>query len=503
MSAIANKPMESYLINAAPTQDLDNWRGKFVWNFFTGMGLLLIGWMNIALLTRYPALVGWIPAGVSLGLILIKGPRLLPGVFFGVLMIGLIGMSSTPSAILLATESALLSLVAWYVLNRKTLFDLAQRRISDVGLLLLISTILSTGVALVSGPHDFSLAAVAANGQSMPAHETTAMADMPGHHAGPTALTWVFADAIGILLAVPLALRRYRWSLTDEAWLSGKNLGATLILLFLIGLTISIYGGFLEQWFGIRHTTLLILPPAVWLALKYDLGFTLAGNIAIFFISGIGTSLGQGPFGDHTQGLPLLTLITLFTTLLVAASRTERKVAEATIQRIATQDHLTGLPNRSALNQRLTQLLYNADRYQRSVAVIFIDLDQFKQVNDTLGHEVGDRLLIEAAQRLSGSLRGDSVLARFGGDEFIALLDHVDDPAALHLVGKRMLDALSTPIVIDGHECCISCSGGIAVYPGDGNNAVDLIKNADIAMYHIKAKGRNGFQLFSQIESSQ
>ena len=139
-------------------------------------------------------------------------------------MIGLLGNSITPSAILFAAESALLSLVACYELNRKTLFDLAQQRISDVGLLLLISTFLPTGAALVSVPHDFTLAAVAANGHSMPAHEISVMAGMTGHHAGPTALAWVFAGATGISLVVPLALRRYRRSLTDEPWISGENL---------------------------------------------------------------------------------------------------------------------------------------------------------------------------------------------------------------------------------------------------------------------------------------
>lgn len=489
------------------------------------VGLLTLGAANLAWLDRYPALTGWLPAGASLGLILIQGRRLLPGVFFGNCFIGLLAFAEPHNAFLMGTGMAMGGLFAWHLLNYHRLFDLAQRRISDVGAMLLVAMTLFSAVGIATGPyfdateviasggHGTSMQAAAdphvgprSHGSGSLAHAGPALGDdplmanaKPAHHGASMGPASALANAIGILLVLPLALRGYRWQLPVEVELPGSIAAAWAVLGLLVAVAAGVYGGLLEDRFGLRHGTLLILPPAVWLALKYDLRYTLAGNFLVFLVSGIGTSLGHGPFADHTGGLPLLTVITLLTTLLIAAGRTERKVAEETIRRIATQDQLTGLPNRDALNQRLAQVLSGARRYRRSAAVMFIDLDHFKRVNDSYGHAIGDRLLVEAAGRLARSLRGDSVLARFGGDEFIALVDNVEDPAALSTVGQRMLDALANPIVIDGHECRISCSGGIAIFPADGDDAGDLLKNADIAMYHIKSRGRSGFQFFSDI----
>ena len=175
---------------------------------------------------------------------------------------------------------------------------------------------------------------------------------------------------------------------------------------------------------------------------------------------------------------------------------TEAREADAHIQFLAHFDTLTGLPNRTAWIKQAREALAAAERHGDRMAVLFLDLDNFKTINDSLGHPVGDRLLASVARRLSASLRGSDRLARLGGDEFVALLprlDHAEDAAA---AAQKMLEVLGEPVRIDEHELRPSVSIGIATYPEDGNTIDILLKHADTAMYGAKAAGRNNFQFF-------
>ncbi|MFN3986316.1 MAG: EAL domain-containing protein [Rhodocyclaceae bacterium] len=175
---------------------------------------------------------------------------------------------------------------------------------------------------------------------------------------------------------------------------------------------------------------------------------------------------------------------------------TATRRAESDIRQLALYDALTSLPNRSFWLKKAQMALRTAQRHEDLVAVLFLDLDQFKTVNDSLGHTAGDRLLAIVARRLAESLREDDVLARLGGDEFVALLPRLrhDDDAAT--VARKMLALLAEPIDLDGHELSLSVSIGIAVYPADGGDVDTLLKHADIAMYSAKDAGRNNFQFF-------
>jgi len=187
----------------------------------------------------------------------------------------------------------------------------------------------------------------------------------------------------------------------------------------------------------------------------------------------------------------------------------ERKRSEREIHRLAYYDSLTGLPNRVLFKDRLTQALAHARRYQSTLAVLFLDLDRFKVINDTLGHNVGDLLLKQAADRLTDSVRhSDSIgrsiekeetheLARLGGDEFTALLTNIRDPQDAGAVARRIFEALARPFLIDGHEISVTASVGIAIFPTDGDSVDLLLKSSDIAMYHAKDQGRNNFQFYS------
>ena len=176
---------------------------------------------------------------------------------------------------------------------------------------------------------------------------------------------------------------------------------------------------------------------------------------------------------------------------------TDRKLAEARISHLATRDALTDLPNRELLNDRLQHALANARRQQCEVAIIFIDLDRFKHINDSLGHGVGDALLREVAARLSECLRESDTLARLGGDEFVAVVDGLKNASEAASVGEKILRALAVPFAIGPHTLVSTASLGVSLFPGDGEDADTLMRNADTAMYHAKAAGRNRAQFFS------
>ncbi|MGE5493616.1 MAG: putative bifunctional diguanylate cyclase/phosphodiesterase, partial [Actinomycetota bacterium] len=176
----------------------------------------------------------------------------------------------------------------------------------------------------------------------------------------------------------------------------------------------------------------------------------------------------------------------------------ERLAYEAQLAHQATHDALTGLPNRALYQDRLTQVLAHAHRENNVVGLFFLDLDRFKTINDTLGHHIGDELLIAVAKRLKGCLRSEDTLARLGGDEFTVILPHLDRPTNAVIVAENIVRTLEKPFHIAGKELFISCSIGIAFFPFDGKDAGELSKNADSAMYATKNLGGHGFQFYSK-----
>lgn len=175
----------------------------------------------------------------------------------------------------------------------------------------------------------------------------------------------------------------------------------------------------------------------------------------------------------------------------------ERKRVEQGLSYLAQYDKLTGLANRELFRERLNRAMIRADRNKSLAALMFIDLDRFKNINDTLGHDAGDRLLIDVSKRLKESTRSGDTVARLGGDEFTIILEdvkHVDDAA---IVAKKILDAMESAIELDGHDVYVTPSIGITVYPLDDTNDKNLLRNADAAMYRAKEQGRNCFQFYT------
>ena len=175
---------------------------------------------------------------------------------------------------------------------------------------------------------------------------------------------------------------------------------------------------------------------------------------------------------------------------------TERKIAQEHIEKLAHFDQLTGLPNRTLLEDRFRYALSFAQRNVETLAVMFLDLDHFKDINDTLGHNVGDQVLIELAKRLKAITRGQDALSRQGGDEYILILPSTDENGA-GVVASKLIEVVSQPFQIDNHELIVTASIGIAIYPNDGKNLETLSKHADIAMYRAKHEGRNSFRFFT------
>lgn len=183
--------------------------------------------------------------------------------------------------------------------------------------------------------------------------------------------------------------------------------------------------------------------------------------------------------------------------LSVARDITERKRAERQLAYIATHDALTGLPNRVLFNDRLNLALAQAQRHQQRLAVLLLDLDRFKDINDTLGHSVGDQFLRVTGKRLNGLLRKSDTLARMGGDEFLFLVTEIVQSENATEVARKILESFQEPFLVEDNELRTTASIGVTIFPDDGADADTLLKNADIAMYSAKQRGRNNYQRYT------
>ena len=175
----------------------------------------------------------------------------------------------------------------------------------------------------------------------------------------------------------------------------------------------------------------------------------------------------------------------------------QREETEKQLRQLALYDALTQLPNRTLILDRLSNLIEKAKRTPTRVAVMFVDLDDFKKVNDTLGHEAGDELLVESAKRFTEVIRPVDSVGRLGGDEFILLLDAMPNATDADRVAEEILEIFKRPFSIDGRELTLSASIGISIFPEDGENQTELLQKADSAMYHSKEKGRNTYSYFT------
>jgi diguanylate cyclase (GGDEF)-like protein len=244
-----------------------------------------------------------------------------------------------------------------------------------------------------------------------------------------------------------------------------------------------------------------------WMSARELYGFPVAVLVGLSVDEQMALALGQTRTYLWWAALASI-LIVLLTGLLgrmswqLGQSRLregEAKIAHAQrVEYLAYHDGLTALPNRSLFSKLLSQSISEAKRNHKLLAVSFLDLDRFKQINDALGHEAGDLLLQEVARRLKDCVRESDVVARLGGDEFVVLFPQLDDGKVAAIVAQKILAAIAKPFTLMGQECRVTASIGISVYPQDGLDEQTLTKNADVAMYQAKKEGKNNFQFYSE-----
>src|SRR5690606_23178599 len=209
-------------------------------------------------------------------------------------------------------------------------------------------------------------------------------------------------------------------------------------------------------------------------------------NGAWIWVLGRGAVVSRDEAGNPTRMVGTITDIT------------ESKKTEQKIWYEANFDNLTDLPNRRLFRDRLDQQIKNAYRFDSCLALLFIDLDRFKEINDLLGHDAGDQLLIEAARRIQRCVRATDTVARLGGDEFTVILTNFDKKLHVEEICHKLLDSLTSKFILGKEEAYISASIGVTIYPPDADNSEALIRNADQAMYNAKKLGRNRFSTFSK-----
>ena len=226
------------------------------------------------------------------------------------------------------------------------------------------------------------------------------------------------------------------------------------------------------------------------LALEHNRKVRLRGNYILVSRDGNETAIEHSAAPIHDREGKVLGAVIVFRDVIVSRERRLQML------HLAEHDALTDLPNRLLLNDRLARSIALARRYGRRLAVLFLDCDRFKHINDTLGHSIGDQVLRSVAQRLRTCVRESDTVSRHGGDEFLILLSEVDHPDDAGLIAEKIVASIGEPHPIAGHELTLSASVGIALYPEDGQDTQTLVMRADAAMYHAKNDGRNRFVFY-------
>ena len=309
---------------------------------------------------------------------------------------------------------------------------------------------------------------------------------------------WWLSNLLGVYLIAPLLLTASRWDLLPTT--KGARLEALVLVLSMLLLTLFMMQ-YAEPLRPAEVVLFVLLPGVLWAALRFSV---TGASVAIFLSALIVLWVGVVSFGGLTSAttphdvfaLQISMMAMALGGLFVAAALTERRYSEMRLDMLANHDPLTGLPNRSYFQDFLGHTLARAQREKSQVSLLFIDLDRFKHINDSQGHEVGDQVLRVVANRLDEQLRADDFVARLGGDEFAIVLTHPPTSRAASRVARKLITALAESFKIGQRRYAIGASIGISVYPDDGLDANTLLRQADLAMYQAKQR-RSGVEYFS------
>lgn len=474
MGSVSKKP--SYLDQ--PPQMSLWWQGPLLAACYFGLAKL---GLHFTVVADSVTLI-WPPSGVALFALLVFGVKLWPWIFLGAFVTNLTtGIPAQACAVI--GLGNMLEAVAGFYLLRLTGFNRKLPGVRDIMLLILLAAGLSTMIAASVGSY------ILAGFQIIPAAQI-----------GDAWLSWWMGDAMGVLIFAPLLLAWRFGGTKSPARLQLAEVVLLVLCLFVV--TNFVFGTQLDLFDRPRPLAFMIFPLLIWAAIRFGMrGATTAVSlVAALTLGNIVDGHGLFAQGSSLESLTLVWLYANFlavTSMVLAASVNERLMAEEKMSHLALHDALTGLPNRVSLQDDLCGALARAARHDRQVAVLFMDLDRFKKINDSLGHTVGDQLLIDVGRRLSHSVRDSDSVVRHGGDEFVVLLEDIEHGEHAGRIGEKIAKAMHQPFYIQGATLYTSVSIGISIYPADGSDVDTLLKHADIAMYRAKDLGRNNVTFYS------
>ncbi len=449
---------------------------------FTALAYALAGWASLQLAAYSPDVVAavWLAAGIGAAASLRFG---LAGVF-GVLL-GAFAVYSQSLPLEVALQQALGATIGAAIMGTLPRylrpFSHTLDYVASVAKFALIAVPLGSAVsALISfaSLNGFSGALSGAGWQNL-------------------AVGWL-GDLVGVYLIAPLLLTTSRWDLLPTQ--RRARIEALVLVLGMLTLT-RLMMEYVAPLRPAEVVLFILLPGVLWAALRFSV---TGASLAIFLSALIVMGLALVSYGGLARSTSLHEVFALQVSLMtmslgglfVAAALTERRYSEMRLDMLANHDTLTGLPNRSYFQDFLSHTLARAQREKAQVSLLFIDLDRFKHINDTQGHEVGDQVLRIVASRLDGQLRSEDFVARLGGDEFAVILMHKPASQTASRVASKLIQTLAESFKIDQRRYAIGSSIGISVYPDDATDANTLLRQADLAMYQAKQR-RTGFEYFS------
>jgi len=448
----------------------------------TALAYALAGWLSLKLSTYVADTVAaiWLAAGIGAMASLRFGAAGVVGVFLGSLAINshILPLEDAARSALGAAAGAW---IMGYLPRYLQPFSSSLDYVSSVAKFALVAAPLGCAVSALTGVlslHYFS--------------------DLPAAMVLQGLWVWWLGDLLGVLLIAPLLLTAARWDLMPRG--RGARLEALVLVLGMLALTL-VMMHYAEPLRPAEIVLFVLMPGVLWAALRFSVtGASLAIFLAALIVMGVAV-VSYGGINDATTPRDVFALqISMITMalggLFVSAALTERRYSEMRLDMLANHDPLTGLPNRSYFQDFLGHALARAQREHSQVSLLFIDLDRFKHINDSQGHEVGDQVLRVVANRLDEQLRADDFVARLGGDEFAIILTHPPASRGASRVARKLTESLAESFKLGHRRYAIGASIGISVYPDDGTDANTLLRQADLAMYQAKQR-RSGFEYFS------
>ena len=448
----------------------------------TALAYAATGWLSLKLFAYVTDMVAavWLAAGVAAMASLRYGWAGVMGVLLGALALyGLI--LPREEAVRLALGAAVGAGVMGFLPRRLQPFSTTLDYVASVAKFALVAVPLGCAISAAAAVVTLNLAGALPDGMLLQA----------------LWVSWA-GSLLGVYLVAPLLLTAVRrdWLPTGRA----ARLEGLALVLSMLGLTLVM----MEYADPVRPAEIVLfvlLPTVLWAALRFSV---TGASLAIFLAGLVVLGVSVASFGGITRAILPADVVALQVSLMsmalaglfVSAALTEHRYSELQLNMLANHDPLTGLPNRSYFQDFLGHALARAQRERSQVSLLFIDLDRFKHINDSQGHEVGDQVLRIVANRLEQQLRADDFVARLGGDEFAVILNHPPASRAASRVARKLIEGLAESFRLGQRRYAIGASIGISVYPDDGLDANTLLRQADLAMYQAKQR-RSGFEYFS------